>query len=84
MYTREVKHYNMIVVKMSVQFHFFFTEAIYRIDCLLAHSVIDINGGRPKAALVGLRLTCPWPKATLADERLLVAHSFFQGPWPMV
>ena len=24
------------------------------------------------------------PKAALADERLIVAHSFFQGLWPMV
>ena len=33
---------------------------LFAYDCLLAHSVIDINGGRPKAALVGLRFTCPW------------------------
>ena len=54
-----------------------------------SYSVIHMNGGRPKAALVGLRFTCPWqagrrPKAALADERLIVAHSFFQGLWPMV
>ena len=24
------------------------------------------------------------PKAALADEKLIVAHSFFQGLWPMV
>ena len=57
----------------------FCMEAIYRIGCLLAHSVIHMNGWRPKAALVGGR-----PKAALADERLIVAHSFVQGLWSMV
>ena len=41
-------------------------------NCLLAHAVINMNGGRPKAALVGLRLTCSygeWPKVALADDR---------------
>ena len=38
-------------------------EALYRIDCLLAHSVISMNGGRPKDAFVGLRFTCPWRAA---------------------
>ena len=36
---------------------------------LLDHDLL-VLGGRPKAAL--------------ADERLIAAHSFFQGLWPMV
>ena len=59
-YTREVKHYNMMICEDVGLISFLFgMEAIYRIDCLLAHSVISMNGGRPKAALVGLRFTCP-------------------------
>ena len=46
-------------VKMLVYFSFCCVE----VNCLLAHSVIHMNGGRPKAALVGLRFTCPWRAA---------------------
>ena len=64
MYTREVKHYNMMICEDVGLISFLFCmEAIYRIGCLLAHSVIHMNGWRPKAALVGLRFTCPWRAA---------------------
>ena len=37
------------------------------IDCSLPHFAINMNenmnGGRPKAAFIGLRLTCPWRAA---------------------
>ena len=48
---------------------------------ILPNAIVKMTGARPKAALVGLRLTCHWRAAEgrLVDERLIVAHSF-SGP----
>ena len=71
-------------MKCEVSFLILFSvEAIYRIDCLLAHSVIDINGGRSPLLDYDLLVLGGRPKAALADERLIAAHSFSKacGPW---
>ena len=57
-------------------------EAIYRIDCLLA--LCMAGGLRPPLLDYDLLVLGGRPKAALADERLTVAHSFFQALWAMV
>ena len=54
----------------------------YIIDCLLAHSVINVNDGRPKAALVGLRFPCHWRAAegSFLPMKDWLLHMRFQGP----
>ena len=42
------------------------------------------GGQRPPVLDYDLLVLGGRPKAALADERLIVAHSFFQGLWPMV
>ena len=42
------------------------------------------GGQRPPSSDYDLLVLGGRPKAALADERLIVAHSFFQGLWPMV
>ena len=42
------------------------------------------GGQRPPLLDYDLLVLGGRPKAALADERLIVAHSFFQGLWPMV
>ena len=56
--TRKVKHYNMMSCEDLGLISFRFC-----LEALLAHSVINVNGGRPKTVLVRLRFTCPWRAA---------------------
>ena len=79
-----MKHYEMMSCEDLGLISFLFClKARYRIDCLLAHSVIDVNGGRPPLLDYDLLVLGGRPKAALADERLIVAHSFFNAcsPW---
>ena len=47
--------------------------------------LISMAGGqRPPVLDYDLLVLGGRPKAALADERLIAAHSFFQGPCPMV